>query len=392
MIDFTLSATEQELLNVMRIHGRLAREHARYYDEHEEVHPPDLLPGADDLPPLPELTVGEGGEECGAAVRAMLAAAARTWGDYAVMPRRDKGGLGNAALSAAGTPEQHARWGHLTLAMANTEPGCGSDSSAIRTTALRDGDGWVLDGEKIFVTSGCRADGVVVWATLDRQAGRAGIKAFLVPKDTPGLVVVGKEKKLGIRADDTATCVLEQCRIPLDHLLGGDATIRAAGSGSYRKVLQTFNMTRPAVGALGLGIAQAALEFTREQLLAAGIVLDNGDPCASSPPTATAHELMRLETLHEAAMLTVLHAAWLADRGQPNNLEASIAKSKAGSAARRITQGCIKLLGPMAVSREHLLEKWFRDARITDLYEGTGQIQSLIIARAILGYSREELS
>ena len=393
MIDFTLSANDRAMLEAIRSEGELARKYARYYDEHEDELTPDMLPGASQLPARHELMAQPSSEDSSGAVIAMLLTAARTWGDYAVQPRRGKGALGNAALHAAGTEAQKERWGQLTLAMAITEPGCGSDTSAIQTSAVLDGDDWVLNGEKIFVTTGVRCEGAVIWATTDKRAGRAGIRSFLVLKGTPGFIVAHKEKKLGIRADDTASFVFQDCRIPRDQLLGGERSVQHTGpGGGYRNVLQTFNITRPAVAALGLGIAQAALDFTREQLRTAGEPVDTFDVDSSTPPSSAVTQFQRLETLHEAAMLTVLRAAWLSDRGQPNNVEASIAKAKGGAAAREITQGCIQLLGPLAISREHLLEKWFRDARITDLYEGTGQIQNLIIARAILGFGRDALS
>ena len=202
--------------------------------------------------------------------------------------------------------------------------------------------------------------------------------------------MVRKEKKLGIRSDDTAAYAFQDCRIPRENLLGLDESIPKESSGGFREVMKTFNMTRPAVAALGLGMSQAALDFTREQLEQAGVKIEYGAGAASL--TALAQRFIELEALQEAAMLTVMRAAWLGDERQPNNLESSICKAKAGSAVRQITQGCIEILGPMAVSREHLLEKWFRDVRITDIYEGTGQIQRLIIARSILGYTREELS
>jgi len=308
-----------------------------------------------------------------------------------VRMRRGKGGLGNAALRAAGTPEQQEKWGGLTLAMAITEPGCGSDPSLVAMTAVldEDTDEWVLNGEKIFVTTGCRAEGVVVWATIDKSAGRAGIKSFLIEKGTPGFILGQKEKKLGIRADDTAAYVFENCRIPRGNLLGGKEEIPKSGSGGFKGVMKTFNMTRPAVAAIGLGMAEAALDFTREQLEAAGVKFEYGPSLHGQP--AVVQRFQELEATFEAATLTVLRAAWLADKGQPNNLESSICKAKGGSAVREITQGCIELLGPMGVSREHLLEKWFRDVRITDIYEGTGQIQNLIIARTILGYTRADL-
>ena len=389
MIDFELTAKDREILEAIRREALVARGYARHYDENEHEFPPNELPEAKDFPSVFSLFTGRGKEDTGMGVMSMLLTAGQTWGDYSVRMRRGKGGLGNAALRAAGTLPQQEKWKDLTLAMAITEPGCGSDPSAVQTTAVLDGDEWVLNGEKIFVTTGCRADGVVVWATIDKAAGRAAIKSFLVEKGTPGFIVAHKEKKLGIRADDTAAYVFKDCRIPRANLLGAEEAIPKAGSGGFRGVMKTFNMTRPAVAAIGLGIAEAALDFTRDQLREAGIEIEYGAGIGSQ--SAVARRFQRLEALYEAAMLTVLHAAWLSDHAKPNNTEASIAKAKGGSAVREITQGCIEILGPLAVSREHLLEKWFRDVRITDIYEGTGQIQRLIIARDILGYSSAEL-
>lgn len=391
MIDFMLTTNDQKILDAVRREALVCRSYARHYDEHEDEFPPDELPEAGDFPPTMSLFAGREPEDTGLGVMSMLLTAGQTWGDYSVRMRRGKGGLGNAALRAAGTPEQQQKWGGLTLAMAITEPGCGSDPSRVQMTAVLDEatDEWVLNGEKIFVTTGCRAQGVVVWATIDKSAGRAGIKSFLVEKGAPGFIVSGKEKKLGIRADDTAAYVFDNCRIPRGNLLGGKEEIPQESSGGFRGVMKTFNMTRPAVAGIGLGIAEAALDFTRDALREAGIQVEPGPGIAAQ--SAAAQRFLELEALYEAAMLTVLRAAWLSDQGQPNNLEASICKAKAGAAVREITQGCIELVGPMGASREHLLEKWFRDVRITDIYEGTGEIQRLIIARNILGYGREEL-
>jgi acyl-CoA dehydrogenase len=391
MIDFVLTENDEKLLGAIRSEALVCRGYARHYDENEHEFPPDELPEAKEFPPLMSLFAGRGKDDTGLGTMSMMVAAAQSWGDYSVRMRRGKGGLGNAALRAAGTPEQQQKWGHLTLAMAITEPGCGSDPSRVQMTAVLDPatDEWVLNGEKIFVTTGCRAEGVIVWATLDRAAGRAGIKSFLVEKGAPGFIVAHKEKKLGIRADDTAAYVFKDCRIPRGNLLGGKEEIPKESSGGFRGVMKTFNMTRPAVAAIGLGISQAALDFTREQLQEAGVAIDYAAGAAGN--SALAQRFLELEALQEAAMLTVLRAAWLSDNGKPNNLESSICKAKGGAAVREITQGCIELLGPMAASREHLLEKWFRDVRITDIYEGTGQIQRLIIARQILDYDRHEL-
>lgn len=393
MIDFSLSARDEQMIATLKEEGLICRKYARYYDENEHELPPDELPEAKEVRRHRREKIAPSEADCGPVVLAMLQTMYRCWGDYAVKLNQPLfGGLGNAALQAAGTEEQKRRWGDRLLSMAITEPGCGSDPSRLTTSAVLDEktDEWVLNGEKIFVTSGIRADGVVVWATVDRSAGRAGIKSFLVLKGTPGFEVAKKEKKLGIRGEDTATYVFTDCRIPRDHLLGGNEEVQKKGSGGFRGVMKTFNMTRPAVAAFGIGIAEAALDFTREELEKAGVELDYGAAIGSR--SAVAEKFLRLEALHEAAKLTVFRAAWLAEQGQPNNLESSVCKAHTGTAVRHITQGCIEILGPLGISRENLLEKWARDCRIIDIYEGTGQIQRLIIARDLFGYTREELN
>jgi len=392
MINFELSDSDRKVLDHVREEALVCREYARHYDENEHEFPPDELPEAKGRSNAYALLRDHDELDSSLGVISMLITMGESWGDYSVRMRRGKGGLGNAALRAAGTPEQQQKWGQLTLAMAITEPGCGSDPSQLQTTAVLDPatDEWVLNGEKIFVTTGCRAEGVVLWATLDKSAGRAGIKSFLVEKGTPGFVVAHKEKKLGIRADDTAAYVFRDCRIPRSNLLGGDESISKESSGGFRGVMKTFNMTRPAVSAIGLGIAEAALDFTKDELRRAGIEIGYGGGMAGQ--SAIVERFVHLEALFEAAKLSVLRAAWLSSEGKPNNLESSMCKAKAGAAVREITQGCIEILGPMAVSRDHLLEKWFRDVRITDIYEGTGEIQRMIVARGLLNYTREDLS
>jgi len=390
MIDFTLTPKDQELLEQVRAEALICRKYARYYDEHEEEFIPDEFPEAADFESVYRHFAGRGDDDTSLPVMSMLLAAGQSWGDYSVRLKRSPGGLGNAALRASGTPEQNEKWKDLTLAMAITEPGCGSDPSQVQCTAVLDGDEWVINGEKIFVTTGCKAQGVVVWATIDKSAGRAGIKSFLIEKGTPGFVVAHKEKKLGIRADDTAAYVFENCRIPRENLLGGDETIPMQSSGGFKGVLKTFNMTRPAVAAAGIGMARAALDFTRDELSKAGVEIEYGGRLHTQ--TASVARFLELEALVEAAELTILRAAWLSGEGLPNNLEASVCKAKTGTVVRQVTQGCIDLLGAMGVSRVHLLEKWFRDVRITDIYEGTGEIQRMITARELLGYGRAELS
>jgi acyl-CoA dehydrogenase len=389
MIDFTLTENDEAQLARVRAESLICRKYARYYEEREGEFPPDELPETAEFyanaEPLPEAAP----DDTPGVVMIALRAMGTYWGDYSIRLKRDAGGLGNAALTAAGTQEQKAKWGHLTLSMAITEPGCGSDPSMVQTTAVLDGDEWVINGEKIFVTTGVRADAAVIWATIDRSAGRAGIKSFLVEKGTPGFDVPKKEKKLGIRADDTAVYVFTDCRIPRENLLGLNEEIPKKSSGGFRGVMKTFNMTRPLTAAMGLGLAEAALDFTREQLEAAGFEIDYGAGLGTVP--AAVDKFIGLEALFEASVLNTLECVWLAGQGKPNNMESSSCKAHAGSTVRTVTQGCVEILGPMGISREHLLEKWMRDCRVTDIYEGTGEIQRLIIARGLLDYTRAEL-
>jgi acyl-CoA dehydrogenase len=388
MIDFTLTENDKARLARTRAEALICRKYAREYEEREEL-PPDELPERKEFLASTAAVPEAGPDDTPRPVMMGLQAMGTYWGDYSIRLKRTGGGLGNAALTAAGTKEQQAKWGHLTLSMAITEPGCGSDPSMVQCTAVLDGDEWVINGEKIFVTTGIRAEGAVIWATIDKSAGRAGIKSFLVERGTPGFEVPYKEKKLGIRSDDTAVYLFKDCRIPRENLLGLDETTPKKSSGGFRGVMKTFNMTRPMTAAMGLGLAEAALDFTREQLEGAGFAIEYGAGLGTLP--AVVEKFIRLEALFEASVLNTLECVWLAGQGKPNNMESSVCKAHAGSAVRVITQGCIELLGPMGVSREHLLEKWMRDCRITDIYEGTGEIQRLIIARGLLEYTRADL-
>lgn len=326
------------------------------------------------------------------------------WGDAGLYLRMPTPALGGSAVSAAGTPEQRERfmgefgrsdhpiWG----AMAITEPQAGSDAAAIQTTAEWDDSTgeWVLNGTKIFCTAGeqaAKVDGgfVVVWATVDKSAGRAGIKSFVVPANTPGMTVVGCEKKLGIRASDTATLRLEDCRVPDTNLLGSAEVKKrdpkkGAGDKGFKGAMATFDASRPIVAAMAVGVGRAALDFVREELERQGVAIRYDAPVHAR--TAVERDLMDMEAQLQAARLLTWRAAWMMGRGKPNNLEASQAKAKAGLAVTQITQKAVELLGPPGYSRKLLVEKWMRDAKINDIYEGTQQINQLIVARRILDY------
>jgi acyl-CoA dehydrogenase len=372
------------------------RPQARYYDDHEHELPWDyvrfiwdtarkklisLRPGAvfPDEPFMLQMHTTE-----------MI-----SWGDFGFFMCLPWPALGGNAIEVSGTEEQKARLRHkfqgdkpTWTCMALSESHCGSDSSAIRTRAVRDGDSWVLNGEKVFVTSARKAliesEGVmVVWATIDPSAGRAGMKPFLVEANTPGVKITRLEKKLGLRASDTAVVILEDCRIPLENMLGSHT------SKGFKGAMATFDSARPAAASSGVGVARATLDFLKEQLALNGITIRYGVP--RNLLTSIERDIVDMEAQLRATWLLVLKAAWLVDQRRPNTLESSMCKAKAGDIATKITQKGVEIMGSLGYSRRLLLEKWMRDAKITDVFEGTGQINRLVIARRILGYSSKEL-
>jgi acyl-CoA dehydrogenase len=329
-----------------------------------------------------------------------------SWGDVGMYLITPGGGLGAAAVDAAGTPEQKqkflARFGEekpTFAAMCMTESGAGSDTSAIKTNAVLDekSNEWVINGEKIFVTAGhksmvpdeCFGKGfIVVWASIDPSAGRGGMRGFVIEQGTPGVTVTKLEHKMGIRASDTAAISLVDVRVPFDHVLGSPTVAQETAKG-FKKAMATFDATRPLVAATGIGVARAALEFVKEKLTENGIEVRYGLP--RNKLTSIERDVIDMEIMLRSGWLMVIKAVWMADNKKPNALESSMCKVKAGDVTTKITQKAVELMGPLGYSREFLLEKWFRDAKITDIYEGTGQINRLVVARQILGYSGREL-
>ncbi len=397
MIDFEPTPEQKEAIEAAhKFAEEMFRPVSRHYDEHEHESPQELI----DM--LWERR-REGALSVGLDIMAALRTEELCWGDAGLYLCIPGPGLGGAAVFASGTKEQMERfltrfnegrpkWG----AMAMTEAGCGSDTSAITTTAVRDGDEWVLNGEKIFVTWGKRAledsDGfVVVWATVDKSAGRAGMKSFVVEAGTPGMRVEKLEKKLGIRASDTATIVFDNCRIPYENILGSPEVrkVDKAGTKGFKGAMATFDATRPIVAAQALGVGRAALDFVKETLEKEGIEIRYRLP--RQKLTALERDVMDMEANYKAAKLLTLRSLWMMSQFQANSLEASMAKAKAGLAITKITQKAVEIMGPLGYSRKNLLEKWMRDAKINDLFEGTGQINMLIVARRVLDYSRDQL-
>ncbi|MDT5070601.1 MAG: acyl-CoA dehydrogenase [Mycobacterium sp.] len=322
----------------------------------------------------------------GGNMSAVLNALEVSWGDVALVLSIPFQGLGNAALSGVATDEQLERLGKVWAAMAITEPSFGSDSAAVSTTAKLDGDEYVINGEKIFVTAGSRASHIVVWATLDKSLGRAAIKSFIVPREHPGVTVERLEHKLGIKASDTAVIRFDNARIPKDNLLGDPEINVDKGFGG---VMETFDNTRPIVAAMAVGIARAALEELRKILTDAGIEISYDKPAhAQSAPAA---EFLRMEADWEAGYLLTVRSAWQADNKIPNSKEASMGKAKSARVASDITLKAVEMAGTTGYSEETLLEKWARDSKILDIFEGTQQIQQLVVARRLLGMSSAEL-
>jgi len=331
---------------------------------------------------------GRSGNRNGSNMASLLGLIELCWGDVGLLLTMPRQGLGQAAIAAVADEEQLARFGGKWAAMAITEPEAGSDSAAIRTTAKydEDTDEYVLNGEKIFVTSGDRADLIVVWATLDPSQGRAAIKSFVVERDNPGLKLDRLEHKLGIRASDTANFVLDNCRVPKENLLGSP---EIAPKGGFAGVMQTFDNTRPLVAGMAIGVSRACLDRTRELLAEAGIEIDYDRPPHSQP--AAAADFISMESDWEAARLLTLRAAWMADNRKPNSLQASMAKAKAGRVATDVALRCVALAGSVGYGEGELLEKWARDVKILDIFEGTQQIQLLIVSRLLLGKTSGEL-
>jgi len=230
---------------------------------------------------------------------------------------------------------------------------------------------------------------VVVGATVDKSAGRAGMKPFVVEAGTPGAIIGKVEEKLGIRASDTAQIILENCRVPAGNLLGDAEVKSGAGTKGFKGAMRTFDATRPIVAASAIGIGRAAFEYTRDQLAKAGVRMEYGKPRWKL--SAVQADLLEMEAQLRAAWLLTLKATALLDAKEENQLESSMCKVKAGKAVTWVTQKAVELLGPLGYSTELLVEKWLRDAKINDIYEGTGQINTLIVARLILGYTRAEL-
>ncbi|MFO0678990.1 MAG: acyl-CoA dehydrogenase family protein [Polyangiaceae bacterium] len=401
-LDFTLSKRQRETLEAVHfLVGTIVRPRSLEWDRAHGI--PDeflrdmaRLGGSMNTGVMtsesadPSVTMGQSVAErkkSQANLTTLILAEEMAWGDAALVLCMPGPGLGGPPVRASGTPAQKekflgmfdsgsgaVRWGAYAL----TEPGAGSDVAAIRTSCRKDGDHWVLNGRKCYITNGARASWNVVFATVDPSLGRAGHRAFVVEKGTPGFSVGKIEDKMGLRASETAELVFDDCRVPAENLLGGEE--KYVTKEGFMTAMKTFDNTRPLVAALALGIGRAAYEYARD-FVKENYVLARPIPRYASIAARLADVATRLD----AARLLTWRAAWLADEGAPNAKEASMCKAMAGQAAIHACIEAIDLCGAEgSLQKEHqLLEKWFRDIKVFDIFEGTGQIQRVVIAKRL---------
>ena len=286
-------------------------------------------------------------------------------------------------LVAAGTEEQKRRYlprlaaGEITTALSISEPGAGSDAAAMSTTAVRKGDRYLLNGSKMWVTNGSHAGVITLFATVDRARGHKGVTAFLVEPGFPGFEVGKHERKLGVRGSPTVALHLSDCEVPVENRLG------AEGEG-FRVALGALDRSRPAVGAQAVGIAQAALDaataYARQRT-------QFGQPIAAFQGVQFMLADMAMQV--HAARLLVHHAAALVDRGtSATSFESSMAKCFASDAAMKVATDAVQVFGGYGYTREYPVERFMRDAKITQIYEGTNQIQRTVIARELMRAAR----
>ncbi|MGE3866969.1 MAG: acyl-CoA dehydrogenase family protein, partial [Hyphomonadaceae bacterium] len=296
------------------------------------------------------------------------------------------GSFGGWIVRDYGTPEQKAAYGHLSLAIGITEPGAGSDPTMMRTNAKYDPatNEYILNGEKTFISGVSYQDGVLVLMKGEPdEKGNRPFCTFVVLKEWPGFIEAQPIQKMGIRHHNLSGFTLDNMRVP------ALAKIEANFQGTMGK----FNHNRPLIAAGVLGLCRSILDFTAAKLAEQGIEINyaKGRNARSGPE----EKVIQMEALWQATWGIIMRVKWLEEQmGETSNgyrIEASMAKAMGGKAARLITQGCMEILGPEALSEEYLAEKWFRDARIADIYEGAGEIQRLLIARHLLGYKKGQL-
>jgi acyl-CoA dehydrogenase len=385
MVDFSLTEADQRLIALAHRENEIGRKYARERDRNSEnepsrirgIHPDvaDLESPHDALQREKDLTSGE-----------VIAEALMDMVSATDVNLRDTGedAFGTWMLNDYGSQAQKAKYGHLRLAIAITEPGAGSDPGNMRTNARYDPatDEYVLNGEKVFISFFNKFDGAVTLMKGEPDGkGKTPFMTAIVTKDLPGVSEIPQFQKLGIRSHELSGFHLQDVRVPAIARLDAD----------FGKTMSKFNHNRPLVAAHALAGARSMLDFTHAKLAEGGLKVDYAK--GRSARGANEDRLIRMEALWEATWGTVMRAKWLehqmGSESHGYRVEASVAKALGGKVVRQITQGCLEILGPEGLSEEYLAEKWFRDVRIADIYEGAGEIQRILIARALLGYKNE---
>ena len=399
MSDFSLALNEDQLQLQKWVHDfseNVIRPAGEEWDEKEEYPWPVVEEAAKIGLYGWEIMAETGNDPTGLSI--VLLIEEMFWGDAGIGLSIMGTGLAAAGIMGNGTPEQVMEWVPQCYGTADdvklgafcvSEPDAGSDVGGIRTRAVYDEakDEWVLNGTKAWATNGGIADVHVVVAVVDPELGSRGHASFVVPPNTPGLSQGQKYKKHGIKASHTAEVVFDDCRIPGSCLLGGKekldarlAKVREGKKSSSQAAMKTFEATRPTVAAMAVGIARAALEYSldyaKEREAFGKAIIEN---------QAIAFMLADMATRVDAARLMVHRAAWIGKNGTFENAEGSMSKLMAGRTAVWVTERAIQILGGYGYTREYPVERWHRDAKIMDIFEGTEQIQQLVIARALSG-------
>ena len=309
-----------------------------------------------------------------------------SYGDIWAIPRLGNG-IGHLVVNAMGTQEQIDRWykpvvnSHTVTAFALTEPGFGSDTSMVSTTATRDDGAWVLNGNKMYCTQGSECEFAVVFATVDKSLGAKGINAFVVPADTPGFSVVKpNEDKLGITSWSTSELMFENCVVPLENRLGYDAEGNAVGAmGGQAGALAALSTNRPNMSMMAAGVAEASVD------IAEGILSGRRNEFSTGRWEIVQNELRRMRLALARVRRVCLNAMYLVDQGRMDRMWPAIGKGYPPQTCERVIRRCMQLLGPEGTSTDLLLEKWYRDVKIMDIFEGSGQVQRLIVGRTLMG-------
>ena len=381
MTDFSLSDDQQLLARSVRAFADAEiRPHLRAWDDAQHF-PQELLPKLADLGLMGiQISESHGGAGMSAVDYCVALEELARVDPSVALSVAAHNGLGTAHIAMFASEAQKTEFltplatGAKLSAWGLTEAGSGSDAASMRTTAVRDGQSWALNGAKSFITHGASADVLVVMAVTDRAKGSKGISAFIIERGTPGLLRGKKEDKLGMRASETAEVILQDCRVPADHLIGEE------GQG-FIQTLQVLDAGRIGIAALAVGLAQGAYEaarryaFERKQF---GALIGTFSPIRA--------KLVTHATRVHAARLLTYRAAWLKDQGRRMTLESSMAKLYASEIAVRASEDAVQILGGYGFVKDYPAEKFFRDVKLTTIGEGTSEIQRLVIARQLLAH------